>query len=367
MKIVQIIPELNAGGVERGLVEFAEWLLTNGHQAVVISNGGRLVHTLLAKGIEHIEFPVHKKSLLSIRHIRPLRQLLLNINADVIHVRSRLPAWLVWFAIGKLPRSQRPALVTTFHGLYSINRYSEIMGCGDQVIAISRCVHTYITQNYPRINPQKIHTIERGVNQQVFNRDILDERWQQQFFEEQPQLINTPLILMPGRLSAWKGQQDFIDMMAILHNQSIHCHGLIVGEASPSKQNYHRSLIKKVVDLNLENRITFLGHRSDMEQVLGVATAVCNFSNRPEPFGRTVIEAIALGVPVIAYHQGGPAESLQDCFPQGLVAVGDIQAAANKIITIINTPPTITLPGTFTLEEQARRTLAVYQQAIETN
>jgi len=114
LRIVQVLPELNAGGLERGTVEFARYLVEAGHESVVISDGGRLVDRLQREGSQHIRLPVHRKRLRSLRQVKPLRQCLLDHAPDVIHVRSRLPAWLVWLAIGRLPRQQRPAIVSTF-------------------------------------------------------------------------------------------------------------------------------------------------------------------------------------------------------------------------------------------------------------
>lgn len=361
-----MLPELNSGGVERGTVEFSRYLVNRGHQSTVISNGGLLLEQLLDEGGRHIAFPVHKKSLLSLRFVRPLRKLLLDLNADVVHIRSRMPAWLVWLAIGKLPKAKRPAIVSTFHGLYSSNRYSEIMGCGDQVIAISQCVYDYIREHYPRINSNKVSIVHRGVDEKLFNRDYKpDTAWSNDFYARYPQCQNKPLIVMPGRITSWKGHKDFIAVMAELKKRGITCHGLVVGGADESKQRYFEELIQEVNSLELGDMITFAGHHSDIHNIYSQASVVCNLSNRPEPFGRTVIEALALGTPVVAYNSGGPAESLQACFPQGLAPYKDYQKVADIIAECINgTAANITLVKEFTLSTQAEKTLAVYQQAL---
>ena len=369
MKVVQVLPELNAGGVERGTVEFARWLIAKGHQATVISHGGSLVPQLQSQGCEYIHFPVHKKSLWSLRHIRPLRQLLLSLDADIIHVRSRLPAWLVWLAIGRLPRAQRPALVSTFHGLYSRNRYSEIMGCGDRVIAISQCVYDYILQSYPRIDKDKISIIHRGVDEGVFSQsdpqsDPQTRTWREALFRDYPQLKDKPIILMPGRITPWKGHSDFLAIIHQLKQQGIDCHGVIAGAAAPSKQHYEQQLKNECLALGLDQHISFIGHRNDIHQLYQLARVVCNLSQHPEPFGRTVIEALALGTPVVAYNVGGPAESLRSCFPEGLAPEQDQQAVLAIIKNVLHTTPTILLPEEFTLNRQAAKTLAVYQQAL---
>ena len=127
MKVLQVLPNLNSGGVERGTVEFARELVKQGHESFVMSNGGRLVAQLESEGSGHIHQPVHRKSLWTLRLVRPVRKLLQELKPDIIHVRSRAPAWIIWLAWRKLPVATRPRLVSTFHGLYSVNFYSAVM------------------------------------------------------------------------------------------------------------------------------------------------------------------------------------------------------------------------------------------------
>ena len=226
MKVLQILPALNSGGVERGTVDFARELVKAGHQSLVMSSGGVMVDQLEAQGTSHIHFPVHQKSLKSLFLVRSLRRLLLQLDVDVIHVRSRVPAWMTWLAIKKLPAGQRPALVSTFHGLYSTNAYSAVMGRGDQVIAISQCVYDYIIENYPAVNRDKITLIHRGVDTEQFNTHFtVDSQWLQDFNQQNPQCQDKPLLLMPGRLSRWKGQLQFIELIDQLVESKTACHG----------------------------------------------------------------------------------------------------------------------------------------------
>ncbi len=364
MKVLQVLPSLNSGGVERGTVDFAAELVRRGHQSLVMSAGGHLVEQLQQDGSTHIAFPVHEKSLKSLWRVRALRQLLLELEVDVIHVRSRVPAWMVWLALKKIPAAKRPALVSTFHGLYSISPYSAIMGCGDQVIAISDCVRDYITSNYPKIDPAKITVVHRGVDTSQFNREFqLDPQWREQFFSQYPQLQDKPLIMMPGRLSRWKGQQQFIDLIGQLRAEGIACHGVIVGGPTPGKDAYLQELKDQVAAAGLDGDITFLGHRSDMANMYAISSLVCNLSQHPEPFGRTVIEALAMGVPVVAFDEGGPAESLRDCLPQGLVAQNDMAGLVGVVSDFLAHPPAFSLPASFTLDQQATATIAIYDKA----
>lgn len=363
LSVVQILPELNAGGVERGTVDFARYLVNHGHQSHVISAGGRLVSQLESEGSQHLQYPVHKKSLSSLLRVRGLRKLLAELKPDVIHVRSRIPAWMTWLAVKNLPN--RPRLVSTFHGTYSVSRYSEIMGCGDQVIAISETVKDYIVSNYPRIHRDKIQLIHRGVDTEEFNPSFEpSEKWAAEFFSQYPQLINKRLLMMPGRLSSWKGQSEFIELMSELSEDET-IHGIIVGDITPGKEAYGDELRAKVRGLGIEDRLTFLGHRSDMRELYSISTAVFNLSQKPEPFGRTVIEALAMGKPVVAWAEGGPKEVLSQCYPEGLVVKGDMRALSGSVRTLLAGAAQVSLANEFTQECQASATLACYFRAID--
>jgi hypothetical protein len=180
--------------VERGTVEFARELVARGHESIVISNGGRQVERLEAEGSRHICMPVHRKSLRSLAQVRPMRRLLAELKPDIIHVRSRAPAWIAWLAWRGMPKSSRPRLVSTVHGMYSVNAYSAIMTKAEQIIAISDCVHDYITQNYG-IPETRITRVYRGLDPGVFRQEGDDEAWREQLLEEYPQFRDRRLLV----------------------------------------------------------------------------------------------------------------------------------------------------------------------------
>lgn len=368
MKVLQILPALNSGGVERGTIDFAGELTKRGHQSLVMSSGGRLVTQLQQQGSQHIDFPVHKKSLTSLLKVRALRQQLLQLQPDIIHVRSRVPAWMTWLALRKIPPQKRPALVSTFHGLYSINAYSAIMGRSDQIIAISNCVYDYIINNYPHVDRNAITIIPRGVDTEQFNPTSgSDQAWRQQLFTDHPAMANKPLLLMPGRLSRWKGQHQFIELIEQLIQAGNICHGMIVGGPTPGKEDYQQQLVDEVQRRQLTEHISFLGQRSDIAQLYSVSSVVFNLSQHAEPFGRTVIEALAMGIPVVSYDYGGPAESLRACFPQGLVPLGDNAALLDTTCSLLHNKPPIELAASYTLQQQANATLDVYHKALDSH
>ncbi|MBB5322235.1 glycosyltransferase family 4 protein [Marinobacter oulmenensis] len=363
MRVLQTLPALNSGGVERGTVEFARELVRHGHESIVLSSGGRLVPQLEAEGSRHISRPVHRKSLASFGQIRPVRRLLRELKPDVVHVRSRMPAWILWLAWRGLPENERPALVSTFHGMYSVNAYSAIMARPRHLIAISRCVERYILDNY-RVAPDRITVIQRGVDTRAFSPEPPDQDWVEALYSEYPELQGRKLVLMPGRLTRWKGQEAFLDMMADLSRRDPAVHGVVVGGAEKNKKSYLAELEEKTASLGLDQHITFAGHRSDIVQFYRLADVVCHMSSKPEPFGRTLTEALAVGTPVVAFDRGGAAESLSACFPEGLVPADDLSAFAGRVHHLLDQQPQIEVHPEFRLDHQVQATLDVYQRAL---
>ncbi|UTA48000.1 glycosyltransferase family 4 protein [Simiduia sp. 21SJ11W-1] len=363
MKVLQVLPNLNSGGVERGTVEFARELVAQGHESIVLSNGGRLVVQLEAEGSRHISLPVHKKSLWQLRWVRRLRRLLEELQPDIIHVRSRAPMWLIWLAWRKLPAANRPRLVSTFHGLYSVNAYSAVMAKAEQVIAISDCVADYVQRNYgvPRA---RLTVIPRGVDLAAFSPRPPAQEWCAALYRDYPHLKGKTIILMPGRLSRWKGQEAYLQMMQQLQARAPECHGVIVGDAEPKKAHYRKELEQQARALGLADHVTFVGHRADIAEFYRLAQVVCHMSNKPEPFGRTLTEALAAGTPVVAFDRGGASESLSACFPQGLVAPDDITAFTEKVAAMLGPKPEITVLPAFTMTHQINATLSVYRQLL---
>ncbi len=363
LKVVQLLPALNSGGVERGTVEFARELVRRGHHSVVISNGGRMVERLKLEGTEHISLPVHRKSLASLWQVRPMRRLLESLEADIIHVRSRVPAWIAWLAWRGMNPLTRPRLVSTFHGMYSVNFYSAVMARAEHIIAISDCVQRYILDNY-RVDPARITLIPRGLDAEAFSPTLDIAAWQKNLYSEFPRLQGKKIILMPGRLTRWKGQEAFLDMMARLVRLRPDCHGVVVGDAEPGKQHYLEELLAMRDRLGLAEQVTFVGHRSDIAEFYRLAAVTCHMSNKEEPFGRTVPESLASGTPVVAYDRGGASESLNAGFPQGLVAPDDIVDFAARVDQIIDADVEITLPRSYYLDSQANSTIGVYRQLL---
>jgi glycosyltransferase involved in cell wall biosynthesis len=361
MKVVQILPELNAGGVERGTLEVGKYLVDQGHESIVISNGGRLVTQLETEGSRHITLPVHKKRLSSLKQVRILRRLFEEECPDILHLRSRLPAWLAWLAWRKMDPQTRPRLVTTVHGFYSVNAYSKIMTRGEQVICVSKSVKDYVRKNYPDVQENKLTVIHRGVDPVMFPYGFKPtpewlEMWQQQY----PQLEGKYVVTLPGRITRWKGQLDFIKVIAGLKEKEIPVHGLIVGEPHPKKLEFLEEVKNAIRAAGVENNVTLVGHRSDLREVMAASDVVVSCSTDPEAFGRVTLEALAIGKPIAAYAHGGVGEQLDAMLPEGKIKVSDIDAMGALLEKWKQEKCNPQQTELFELKQMLRKTIEVY-------
>lgn len=339
LTVLQVLPDLNGGGVERGTLEIAGELLRRGHRSLVVSAGGRLVEPLEQAGAKHVSWPIGKKSPWTASYVFRLRSLLLRERVDVLHVRSRVPAWVCWLAWKSLPEAVRPRFVTTVHGLYSVSRFSAIMASGEAVIAVSRSIADYIRASYPGTDVSKITVVPRGIDPQEFPHGLTPSaEWQQRWSAEFPETIGRQWLTLAGRLTRLKGHEDFLYMLVGLRAKGLDIHGLIVGDADPRRAGYADELRRRVAELGLADRVTFTGHRSDIREVYAASRAVFSLSTQPESFGRTVLEALAIGTPVIGYDHGGVGEILRDLFPDGAVPLSDIPQLVLRTSELLASP-----------------------------
>jgi glycosyltransferase involved in cell wall biosynthesis len=367
MKIVQILPELNAGGVERGTLEIAARLVRECHEAIVISNGGRLVEQLERGGARHVTMAVQRKNLSSLFKVRAMRRFLTDERADIVHIRSRVPGWITWLAWRGMNPATRPRLVSTVHGFYSINSYSAIMTRGERVIAVSNCIRDYILANYPKTPEEIIRVIPRGIEPEKYGTGFQpSNEWLKKWQAGHPGLAGKCVLLLPGRITRLKGHGDFFNLIAALKSEKVPVHGLVAGDTHPQKQEYMGELREMVSRLGIADELTFLGHRGDIREVMSVSNVVLALSQQPESFGRTVLEAMALGKPVVGYDCGGVGELLGGLFPEGRVALGnaaELLEVTREVIRGRNAPLPVGEP--FTLDAMCRSTLEVYRELAE--
>lgn len=362
MKIIQILPELEAGGVERGTLEVGKFLVEQGHESIVISNGGRLVEQLEAEGSRHLTLPVHKKRLSSLRQIKNLRRIFEEEKPDVIHLRSRLPAWLAYIAWCRIPKSARPKLITTVHGFYSVNAYSAVMTKGQQVICVSDSVKEYVQRNYPSVPHERLTVIHRGVALEEFPHGYAPPKeWVDTWTQTYPQLEGKFVVTLPGRITRWKGQLDFLKVITKLKTMGVDAHGLIAGAPHPKKMDYFEELKSAISSAGLGDDITLIGHRSDLREVMAVSDAVVTCSTDPEAFGRVSLEALSLGKPVAGYAHGGVREQLEAILPSGQIPTGNIEKMAELLASWESSPPSPEMKNEFSLAAMQENTLKLYK------
>jgi len=294
-----------------------------------------------------------------------LRRWLRQERPDILHLRSRLPAWICWLAWRGLPGHARPRLVTTVHGLYSVNRYSAIMCRGERVIAVSKTVETYIRDNYPDTDMSRVRLVYRGIDPLEFPRGYRPSAaWLQGWQEQYPQLSGKQVLTLPGRLTRLKGHHDFINLIAALRQQGKAVCGLIVGGEDPKRQEYAQELYARVRELGLQDEVLFTGARSDIRDIYAVSDLVLSLSTQPESFGRTVAEALSIGVPVVGYAHGGVGEILAAVLPAGRVALGDAQGLLQVSATLLDNPVAVgEVP--FLQRNMLEQTLDCYRELLE--
>lgn len=366
MKVAQLLPELNGGGVERGTMEMAKALVDTGHESIVISAGGRMVKQLQIEGSRHIIWDLGRKSIFTLRHVLSLRRWMMQEQPDIIHLRSRLPAWIAWLAWVKLPQELRPKLVSTVHGLYSVSKYSAVMCKPQRVIAVSETAQSYIRDNYPETDMDKVVLIHRGVDPEEFPRGYQPSSdWVKDWHSQYPQLVGKKVLTLPGRLSRSKGHRDFLYLLQTLQQSESDCHGLIVGDSGTRHHSYAKELYQLVKDLGLAKCVTFAGPRSDMREIYAASDLVLSLSSKPESFGRTVVESLSIGTPVVGYGHGGVNEILQNLFPQGIVPVKDSAELFSRVDTLLRQQKTPIKDNSYLLQDMLDATINCYDDLLK--
>ncbi|RTK93097.1 MAG: glycosyltransferase [Rickettsiales bacterium] len=309
--ILQVIPALTSGGVERGTLEIAKKVVESGNVSIVISNGGTLVDKLEQEGSLHIHLDVASKNPFTIwRNAGKIADIIRLHNVDIIHARSRAPAWSCYLAA----KSTKIKLITTFHGIYNFkNRikkyYNSIMTEGIKVIAVSNFVSTHIIENYKIKDKEKIVVIHRGVNHAEFSKQHLSDEILYKFREKYNVPINSPIILLPSRMTRWKGHLYLIEALNKIKDLNFYC--ILAGDLS-KHPHFVNNIQDKIREYKLQNRVQLFGNEPNMLGLYGIADIVLSTSIEPEAFGRTIIEAQSMEKIVIATNIGGACETIQD-------------------------------------------------------
>lgn len=371
ISVVQMLPELNAGGVERGTLELSRFLVEQGHRSLVVSQGGAMVSRLIEEGGRHLRMPyIGEKSPRSLLHWWSLRKLFQQGRIDIVHLRSRLPAWIGYLAWKSLPAPQRPKLVTTFHGFYSINAYSAIMTKGERVIAISRAVADHLQACY-RVPASKVSIIYRGIDKEQFQPSKIGSERIKRIKSKWGYPDHVPILMLPGRVTYWKGHEVFIKALANLRDMS--WGAVCAGTFDPGSAHF-KKMLSLAEALGLSDRITFTGHEDDMPAAYAAAELVISAAtDEPEAFGRVSIEAQAMARPIIASAHGGSLETVVHGQTGWLFEPGNVAALADVIRNALSQPDICRQFGEsgfkrahefFTTHHMCRQTLDIYQSLL---
>lgn len=368
MNVLQVVPELNAGGVEGTTLEIAEALIAQGHKAHVISAGGRMEDELIRMGGILHKADIGSKNLFSIfRRIRLLRAILHEHKIDIVHARSRAPAWPAYHAA----RIEGVPFLTTYHGIYNSRSslktyYNSVMARGEHIIANSEFTKAHIIKTHGT-DAERITAIPRGVDMEKFDpaiisaKDILAQRIRWGIKPEQK------VILLPGRLTRWKGPLIAIEALATLPKDYI----LVLLGDPQGRDAFVQEIKTLALELGVASRVIMPGHSRDMPTALASAHIVISASTDPEAFGRVAAEAQAMRRPIVATAHGGALETVIDGETGFLIPPKDAQGLADGIRKALNWPEYNGLAARgrianqFSKKNLQVKTLAVYKDLLK--
>ena len=358
MNILQILPELNVGGVETGTLDLAKYLVKLGHKAVVVSNGGTLVKELESYGAIHYQLPVHRKSIFTIiRMIPRLVEIIKKEEIDIVHARSRVPAWVVYFAA----RKTNKIFITTCHGYYKKHFFSRVMGWAKRVIVLSNVIGRHMVDDFS-VPYEHIRFVPRSVDLDKFKYISPDKKRRHEF--------NVGIV---GRITPIKGHLHFIKAMAKVARVVPHLKIWIVGDAPASKEAYKEQVQVLIKRLGLWPATQFLGTSRDIPEILAHLDLLVLATTTHEAFGRVIVEAQASGVPVVATRVGGVIDIIDDGKTGLLVPPADpgsMSEAAIKIFKDVELSRHLAQDAynkvreKYNVELMVKNTLDVYQDAL---
>ena len=340
LKVLQVIPRLGYGGAETGCYDLAHYLYEQKCKSYIVTSGGELLEYVDKKKVKLIKLPVHTKNpILIIINSIILAVLILFLNISIVHARSRAPAWSCYIATKLTARK----FVTTFHGTYNFKSsikkfYNSVMVKSDLLIAGSNFIFSHISENYKRFlnSKKKFLVIFRGINTEYFDADTIKLKDVEKLKNSWKIEENKKIILLPGRLTAWKGQEMFIEAINLfqLKNPELDYVAVILGN-DQGRTVYRKKLERLVQQFNLTRKIKFVDNCRDMPLAYHISDVIVSSSIEPEAFGRVSVEAQAMKKPIIASNIGGSKETVIDNKTGLLFDSGNPKSLCDKLDEII--------------------------------
>jgi len=370
--VMQVLPRLETGGVERGTVDITTALTAAGRRAIVVSAGGPMVREIERAGGVHITLPVDSKNPLTMRkNVAALTEVIADNKVGLVHARSRAPAW------SARPAAERANVpfITTFHGTYNFSNpakkaYNAIMAKGERVIAISEFIGRHVAEQYD-VPEDRIRVIPRGIDLDAFNPEAVSAERMIQLAQAWRLPDDSPVVMLPGRLTRWKGQSVLIEAARRLARPDVRV--LLVGD-DQGRTGYREELESQIGRIGAEGIIHLTGPCRDMAAAYMLADVVVSASTDPEAFGRVAAEAHAMGRPVIASDHGGARETVIAGETGWLVPPGDADALAQTLRTALTMTggerETVArraiahIRDNYTKPQMCAATLAVYDELI---
>lgn len=371
--ILQVLPSLFSGGVERGTIEVAQILKNSGYNPIVASSGGPLVYKLEEHDIKHIALNVSSKNPFVIwENVSSLSNIIKEYKINLVHARSRAPAWSAYIATNNM----KVPFVTTFHGIYNISNflklyYNSVMTKGQRVIAVSDFVKQHMLKYY-NVDERIIRVIHRGVDSNYFNPERVNQEEIKKFKEQYNVPKNTPVLLLPARMTTWKGQIQLVKALNKIRDLNFHC--LIIGDLS-KHPNFTKSVQNLISELKLQRKIRIHGNERNVLNLYAISDIVLSTSIEPEAFGRTIIEGQSMAKLVVATNTGGAVETIKDEVTGYHVKPKNINDLSEKIrhcLSILGTHQAIDISqaarqsvvDNFSLKNMLDKTLDVYKELL---
>jgi len=381
IKVLQVIPKLGYGGAETGCYDLAHFLPEQGCKSFIVTSGGVLLKFIKKEKVKVFRLPVQSKNpILILFNAIIISLIILIYNINIIHARSRAPAWSCLIATKITSRK----FVTTFHGTYNFSNrfkkfYNSVMVRSHLIIAGSNFIFSHINENYGDFflnRKRKLLVIFRGINANYFNPQKISLSKIEKFSKKNSIDRDKFIILLPGRLSFWKGQKIFIEALKLLSEQINNqpFEGIIIG-GDQGKSVYKKQLIALVERYRLKKIIKFIDQCDEMPVAYKIANLVCSCSSEPEAFGRISVEAQSMGIPIVASDIGGSTETIVKDKTGFLFKSGDSNALTNAIIMVMqkdyNSLKSIGFEGRknilkkFDVDKMCHTTFTEYKKLIE--
>lgn len=362
MKVIQLVPELNAGGVERGILEIGQHLVKQGHESVVISNGERLVEPLVKHGSRHITLPVNKKRLNSRGQVKALQKIFTQEAPDVIHLNSAVPTALAYDAWQKLDIESRPKIITTVNGTELTKTQLKTVENSHLVICTAKAIEDHLLSKCNFSATNIINVVQPGVSALEFGYGYRPKPdWAAKFYWENPNLENKFLVTLPSATTSDKNQIAVLSLLSGLKRQCSDVHFLLVAEQSNEKSIYPKELVKAVKEEQIREYITLMGPRPDLREIMSVSNVVLSLGGAPTQFDYLTMKALKLGRPVAAYSTRLIDELMTTLFPQGKVEADSITAMTETLALLRDSESSPEQTNEYDLDLMVKNTVSLYQ------